>query len=996
MKSILSVFIFFSSFTFFGQTPINDIQSISDKIQVKINKLIFDYSPSLYVNPFIGTGGHGHTYPGVSAPFGMMQLSPDTRYDGWDGCSGYHYSDSIIYGFSHTHLSGTGVPDYCDLLIVPQSKNAKIAPAYLNKNGYGAKFNHDTEKASPGFYEVTLTEPNIKVRLTCSERAGFHEYTFNNKDEKRFILIDLDHRDKVLNYELSIVGESAVQGARISKSWANEQHFYFYLETSVPFLKSTKIIDNGNHKLLLEFPNSIEKISLRVGMSATNIFGAKENLLNEIPEWNFEKVHANIVKQWNKELSKIKISLEDKEKATVFYTALYHSYLAPNIFSDVNGNYRGRDNNIHAISNDQKQYTVFSLWDTYRATHPLFTLMQQKRTNEFITTFLRQFDEGKDLPVWELAGNETECMIGYHSVSVITDAYLKGIRNYDTTLALKAMVTTAKLDEFAKKQYAEQGFIGADQEPESVSRTLEYAYDDFCIAEMAKIMRDSLIEREFRKRSFNFLNVFDPKSKFMKAKRGAQWYSPFEPSEVNFNYTEANSWQYSMAAPHAIQEIIKNIGGKDSLETWLDRLFNTTSALSGRAQADITGLVGQYAHGNEPSHHMSYLYNYTSAPHKTQFYVDKIMNELYSNSADGLSGNEDCGQMSSWFVLSSLGFYPVAPGKPYYEIGRPLFNQVIIKFENNKTLQIIAKNNSETNMYVQYIKLNGIPINRSYLSHTELTDGGILEFEMGPSPLIKRDKWISGSPESEIPMTFVPVPYIINEERIFDDKMKVSIGFIRLNQKDEFVPFYKLNDSEWIVYEKPFIIEKTSTIELKLQKRINPKQVYQSAIVKSKLIKKATNVQLILKNPYANQYAASGPNSLIDKIKGGNEFRTGDWQGYFGTDIHAEVKFKEPVELSLFGVSTIRDQKSWIFYPKEIDIEISENGSTFEKLSPILIPKASDGDLNPENIEFTTIIPKSKPIKAIRYTIKNPGVCPDWHLGKGNPTWLFVDELLFN
>ena len=997
MRNYYFLFFILSSFhSYYGQNPVDKIKDISDKIQDKIENKITAYSPSLFVNPIIGTGGHGHTYPGSSAPFGMIQLSPDTRYDGWDGCSGYHYSDSVIFGFSHTHLSGTGVPDYCDLLIVPQSKNANVIPAYLNKNGYGSKFNHDSEKASPGYYEVLLTEPNIKVRLTTSERAGFHEYTFQNKDEKRFILIDLDHRDKVLDYELTLLGDTAVQGARISKSWANEQYFYFYLETSVPFSKSTKIKDKGTHKLLLEFPSNTDQISLRVGISSTNTSGAKQNLLTEIPNWNFQETRAKTVKNWNDELGKINVSFEDKEKATIFYTALYHSYLAPNIFSDVNGNYRGRDGLIHTISNNQKQYTVFSLWDTYRATHPLFTLMQEKRTNEFIATFLRQYKEGKDLPVWELAGNETECMIGYHSVSVIADAYLKGIKDFDTTLALEAMVATAKMDEYGKRFYSEQGFIAADQEPESVSRTLEYAYDDFCIAEMAKKMGITSIENEFRERSFNFLNVFDPKTKFMRAKRGAQWYSPFEPSEVNFNYTEANSWQYSMAAPHAVQEIIKNIGGPDSLETWLDGLFNTSSTLSGREQADITGLVGQYAHGNEPSHHMSYLYNYTNSPHKTQFYVDKIMNELYSNSADGLSGNEDCGQMSSWFVLSSLGFYPVAPGKPYYEIGRPLFNQITMKFENNKILQIITKNNSETNKYVQSLKLNGRLINRSYISHSELTEGGILEFEMGATPLLERDKWISGSPESKIPLTFVPTPYLVNEERIFDDKMKISIDFIKLNQQDEFLVFYKLNNGDWIVYEKPFMIEKTSTIDMKLQRRINPQKVYQSAIVKTKLTKKATNIQLTLKTPYANQYAASGENSLIDKIQGGNEFRTGDWQGFFGTDIQAEVKFKDPIELSSFGISTIRDQKSWIFYPSQIEIEISENGSSFVKLSPIVIPKAEEGEENPENKEFTMKIPKAKAIKAIRYTIKNPGVCPDWHLGKGNPTWLFVDELLFN
>ena len=984
--------------TILAQDPvINKLKSNADSAQaIFFGNSSSNYSPSIFVDPFIGTGGHGHTFPGASAPFGMIQLSPDTRYDGWDGCSGYHYSDSIIYGFSHTHLSGTGVPDYCDLLLVPQSKKAKTIPGYVSKSGYGSVFSHSTEKASPGYYEVVLKDPNIKVRLATTERAGMHEYSFLTKKEKRFVLIDLDHRDKLLNYSINQLNNNTIQGSRLSESWASNQHFYFHLETSIPYKKAKLITKNGQHKLLLEFAKNVDLIKIRVGISATSCEGAKTNLTSEITSWNLDETRASTTKKWNNELGKIKISLEDKEKATIFYTALYHSFLAPNLFTDVYGNkYRGRDNYLHDLSKGQQQYTVFSLWDTYRAAHPLFTLTQQKRTVDFIQTFLRQYKEGKDLPVWELAANETECMIGYHSVSVIADAYVKGIRDFDTTLALEAMVATAKSNEYGKKHFGEQGFIAADQEPESVSRTLEYAYDDFCIAEMAKKMGNTTIEEEFRKRSFNFLNMYDPKTKFMRAKRGAQWYSPFDPSEVNFNYTEANSWQYSMAAPHAIQEIIHQLGGKDSLESWLDRLFTTSSSLSGREQADITGLIGQYAHGNEPSHHMAYLYNYTNSPYKTQVYVDRILNEMYSTKPDGLSGNEDCGQMSAWYVLSSLGFYQVAPGKPHYELGKPSFKQTELKFENGAILFISAPNISNENKYVQSVKLNGKPLYRSYISHEELTYGGLLEFEMGSQARLEYDKWISGSPEDEVPENFVPTPFLVNEERIFEDKIKVGIGFVPLNDRDDFIPFYSLNEGEWVVFEKPFFIDKTSTIDLKLQRRINPRKIFHSAIVRSTLIKKDPTVHLTLKTPYANQYAASGPNSLIDGIKGGNEFRTGDWQGFYGTDIQAEVRFDEPRNLSSFGVSAIRDQKSWIFYPAQVDIEISTDGSSFEKLSPISIKSADPTDKNPDNMQFIVESNKSTTIKAIRYTIKNPGVCPDWHLGKGNKTWVFLDELIF-
>jgi predicted alpha-1,2-mannosidase len=417
------------------------------------NKNFHSTSKSLFVDPFIGTGGHGHTYPGASAPFGMIQLSPDTRHDGWDGCSGYHFSDSVIYGFSHTHLSGVGVPDYCDLLIVPQSGKARTTPGYIDKtNGFGSRFSHLEEKAAPGYYEVKLKDENINVRLTTSERAGIHEYTFLNKEDKKYILIDLDHRDKLLDQSIDFQSDKkTISGYRISNAWATNQHFYFYLNLSAPFIKAKRIEKNGQHKLLLTFSASTEKLLIRVGISAVDIEGAKMNVNKEIPDFDFNAVRSSMSRKWDEELGKIDFQSTDKSVMTNFYTALYHTFLQPNLFSDIDGRYRGRDNAIHLITDNIPQYTVFSLWDTYRATHPLYTIVQQKRTNEFIETFLRQFEQGEDLPVWELAGNETECMIGYHSVSVIADAYVKGFRNYNATLAFEAMKTTSQIEELGKK-----------------------------------------------------------------------------------------------------------------------------------------------------------------------------------------------------------------------------------------------------------------------------------------------------------------------------------------------------------------------------------------------------------------------------------------------------------------------------------------------------------------------------------------------------------------
>lgn len=999
MKRFPLILLAFAISSSFGQ--INEIKSTSDKAQEKIKPVSVsekNISKSLYVNPFIGTGGHGHTFPGASAPFGMIQLSPDTRYDGWEGCSGYHYSDSIIYGFSHTHLSGTGVPDYCDLLIVPQSGVAKIDPGYLTKDGYGSTFLHENEKASPGYYEVKLDQENINVRLTVSERAGFHEYTFNNNDEYKYILIDLDHRDKLLDYSLNIIDKFTVSGSRISESWAKKQQFYFYLKTDIPYEKSELITKNGKHKLLLTFGKEVKKVNVKVGISAVDIDGAKKNLETEIAHWNFDLARASVSKIWNKELDRVYFYSPYTEVMTNFYTALYHSYLAPNVFSDIDGRYRGRDGQTHTLADStDHQYTVFSLWDTYRATHPLFTLTQQEKTNEFIRTFLRQYEEAGDLPVWELAGNETECMIGYHSVSVIADAYSKGISEFDIHKAMEAMIATSKFDEYGKKEFASKGFIETGDDPESVSKTLEYAYDDFCIyqflvtAKMKQIpgATDDLIN-EYHKRSLNFLNVYDPNSKFMRARRSGVWFSPFDPAEVNFNYTEANSWQYSLYAPHAVGVLRDLLGGKDSLEMWLDRLFTTDSNLSGRHQVDITGLIGQYAHGNEPSHHMAYLYNYTNSPEKTQFYVDKILKEMYANAPDGLSGNEDCGQMSSWYVLSALGFYQIAPSLPLFEIGRPMMKNASIEFENGNKLIFNVINNKLENKYIQQIKLNGNVLTRSFLSYQEIMRGGTLEIIMGNTPV--KDLFTQHAPTmSIVPDYVVPAPFFEQETSVFEDEITISLSMIPMeNVKIHYTTDGSEPTSTSPVYTKSFKINSVTTIKAIA---IGPKG--KSSVVSNVFTKKDKAIKLELKSEYANQYAAGGYYTLIDGIRGGNEYRTGDWQGYYAKDIVAEITFDSPRKLNEIGIGCLRDMKSWIFFPSEIIVEISFDGVNYSPLEKIVTVKPIENSA-PGHMDYLLETKTDKPIKSFRIKVVNYGKCPEWHLGAGNDTWLFVDEIIMH
>ncbi len=1024
---LISTLCFGLGFSIFGQDKSVDAVKASQDIRKKY--IDFSTPPSnatsksLFVDPFIGTGGHGHTFPGATAPFGMMQLSPDTRYEGWDGCSGYHYSDSIIYGFSHTHLSGTGVPDYGDLLLVPQVGYPKMNPGYKDPKGYGSRFSHEQENASPGYYEVKLLDQNINVRLTVSERAGMHEYSFGTQKGKRFILIDLDHRDKLLNYTLNIKDKYTISGSRISQAWANEQHFYFYLKTNVPYEKAKLFTKNGQHKLLLTFNAKTEKILIKVGMSGVDEDGAKSNLEKEIVDWNFDMLRAETVRKWNEELNKIAIQTKDTKVMVNFYSALYHTFIQPNIWSDVDGRYRGRDNQIHMITDNIPQYSVFSIWDTYRGANPLYTLIQPKRTNDFITTFLRQYEQGGDLPVWELAGNETDCMIGYHSASIIADAYLKGINGFDAEKALSAMIFTSKIDELGKKQFREKGFISSGDEPESVSKTLEYAYDDFCIASMATRMGKMDVYQAYYKSSLNFINLYDPKTKFMRARRDGAWYSPFEPSEVNFNYTEANSWQYSLYAPHAIDLLGQMMGGKDSLETWLDRLFTTTSGLSGRDQADITGLIGQYAHGNEPSHHMAYLYNYTNAPHKTADYVDQIMKEMYSPTPDGYAGNEDCGQMSAWYVLSALGLYQVAPGHPWYDFGRPLIDEAIIQLGDAKTLKIKSINNSSNNKYVQSIKLNGQNWTMNGCAHSTLMQkNGELIFEMGSKPN-NNGRTSIGSPvtkEIALNMRFASSPFFRVENRIFDDQMNVEIDHqAPLNWENIKVEYRFTNDTTAVFeYSKPISITSSSEIEARQISMISPAMEYGGAMpsidysvspwVKANFIKRDTNVSLNLKTEFAHQYAASGPNTLIDGVQGTKEFRTGDWQGFYAKDVVAEVSFETPRVLKEVGISCLQDMKSWIFYPSSIEIEISFDGVSYQKLesigtnnsfasnanTPTLIPAFSDY-VGPTIADFYRSTNTSTPIKAIRIVANNFGKCPSWHLGAGNDTWLFADELIF-
>ncbi len=625
-----------------------------------------DKSLTSYVNPMVGTDGHGHTFPGAIVPFGQIQPSPDTRLDGWDGCSGYHYSDDTIYGFSHTHLSGTGCSDYGDVLLMPV-----VGKCPLDRDQYKSYFSHRSEVAKAGYYRVLLDENGTTVELTADRRVAYHRYSYAQRKNNGFVL-DLHHRDVLLSGKI-MERDGLIVGWRESSAWNPDQHLFYAIRGNVPFKEVVYNADSTQARVMIGNAGQLE---LQVAISGVDIEGAVNNL-NTAEYKDFDAARKGADSTWEAALGKLKVKGGSKEQRRCFYTALYHCMTSPYLWSDADGRYRGIDNKIHVADEGREVYTVFSLWDTYRALHPLLTQIEPERTVDFVYTAMKNYEQGGELPMWELAGYETHCMIGYHAVPMMLEAYIH-LAEPDGTLAgytpkqlLDAMVATSNRTE-AHRAYGEQGYLSSELDNESVSKTLEYAYDDWCIAQMAEMAGDKETARTYWIRSQSWQNVIDSNG-FAHAKRNGGWVTPFEPTEVNNHFTEANSWQYSTYVPHDIDAWVSHLGGKDVAIAFLDSLFEGRNSMSGRDQVDVTGLIGMYAHGNEPSHHAAWLYSILGQPKKTEKYVHKIIDELYTSKPDGLCGNEDCGQMSAWYVLASLGMYEVCPGSDIWVETKPIF-----------------------------------------------------------------------------------------------------------------------------------------------------------------------------------------------------------------------------------------------------------------------------------------------------------------------------------
>lgn len=781
-------------------------------------------NPVDFIDPFIGTGFHGHTYPGATVPFGAVQLSPDTRAGNWDACAGYHYDDSTLTGFSHTHLSGTGCIDLGDLLIRPttQTVDPSRQPMYAP-----AAFRHEDEKAEAGYYAVLLHEEGIRAELTATAHTGVHRYTFP-KESTPTIIVDLKHsldNEHIYESSLQVVNPHEMTGMRNTRGWSDNQRIYFVIQCSQPFEKATlvsnqkalegKEAEGTDLQALLKFKDhTSESIVMKVGLSIVSVENARENLQAEVEGFDFDAVKQAAYHTWNDAVSAIKVEGGTEEQKTNFYTALYHSMVVPNVVSDVNGQYRRHDQTIGQLPQGAVQYSTFSLWDTFRAWNPMMTLIDTTLVTNMIHSFLHIYDASGELPLWPLSAGETGTMIGYHSASVIADAYMKGIRGFDAEKALEALVVSSEKNQKGADYYISKGFIPSNIKKESISCLLEFAYDDWCIAQLAQALGKQEIYDTYIRRSQQYLNVFDGATRFFRPKRmDGNWETPFNPNEVGRAYTEATAWQYRFFVPHDVNGMVQLFGGKEAFTSALDDIFHTDAQVDGDL-VDITGLIGQYAHGNEPSHHIAYLYNYIGQPWKTQAMTRRLLDEMYAPTPEGIVGNEDCGQMSAWYILSSLGLYAVCPGSNEFTFTTPLFEKATLQLANGKTLTITA-NHPEKNLYIDKVELNGKEIETNFVTYEQLMGGGELHFSLTDQPNRKRGGTADAAPYSFTKEAVVSIPYVDKDLNLFMDSVTVNLATATAGA----TVHYTLDGSEPTqqspIFNAPLVLKNTTQINAK-------------------------------------------------------------------------------------------------------------------------------------------------------------------------------------
>ena len=768
-------------------------------------------APVDYVDPMIGTGFHAHTYPGATAPFGMVQLSPDTRVGGWDACSGYHYSDNTILGFSHTHLSGTGCADLSDILFYPTVKPVKAdgdayeCPAHI--------FSHDDEVAKPGYYSVEMDNGAIKAELTATPRTGVHRYTFNEGDV-RAIVIDLKHTvaapdETFKGSNFKLISDTEIQGYKNTDAFVLDQHQYFSARFSEPF--KAEILSDAY--ALLTFSPDVDEVTAAVSLSAVSYENAQANGLAEVPVLDFDKVKAEAHAAWAEEMNDIVVKGGTKAQKINFYTAVYHTKICPNLMSDVDGSFRRHDNTIGKVAQGNSYYSTFSIWDTFRAWNPLQTIINTELVDDMVYSMLEMYRYSGELPLWPLCSGETNCMIGYHAVSVIADAYMKGIRNFDAEYALEAMVKSSNINRKGSELYTKHDFLPANRAKESVSITLEFVYDDWTIARMAEALGKEDIAKEYYERALNYMNVFDGSTCFFRGRNlDGTWVTPFQPSATGRDFTEATPWHYRFFVPHDVNGLMKNYPSKDAFIKALDDLFTLETEMDIEV-SDVTGLKGQYAHGNEPSHHMAYLFSYVGQPWKTQKYTRELLDEMYTPTPDGIIGNEDAGQMSAWYVLSALGFYSVCPGSNEFVLTTPLFDEAVVKLANGKTLTIKAAGAAKKH-YVKDVVLNGQKIDVNYITYDQIMNGGELVYTLSAEPCMERGTAPEAAPYSLTKADIVPAPYTEAQSYLFEGNLEVEL---KVNADAQIR--YTLDGSEPTekspLYESPFTITKSCVIKAK-------------------------------------------------------------------------------------------------------------------------------------------------------------------------------------
>lgn len=937
-----------------------------------------------FVNPFIGTGGHGHTFPGAVLPFGMVQLSPDTRVDGsWDGCSGYHYSDSNIYGFTHTHLSGTGCSDFGDILLMPY-----IGPQSVDPGVYASQFNHSTEKASPGFYEVNLEDDQIKTELTTTNRVGIHRYTFRKSADANVVL-DLLHRDKLLESMIGLPDSVTVTGWRISEAWAKRQVVYYAIRFSRPY-KKREIANNG--KFIVKYgkfkirPESGvftfdlsdgEPLVVKVAISPVSVDGALRNLNAEAPHWDFEKYKSDASKVWEKQLGKIEISEKDKDRRTVFYSALYHASIHPSLNMDVDGQYRGRDDKIHKAEGFTN-YSVFSLWDTYRALHPLLTIIDQQRTSDFLQSFLAQYQQSGRLPVWELAGNETDCMIGFHSVSVLADAITKRAAAVDRVQAYAAMQAAASFSGFGIPEFNRKGFLAVEDESESVSKTLEYCYDNWCLARTADFLGKKDEAAMYYRRSLGYRQLFDASTGCMRPRKNGNWLSPFYPNEINNHFTEGNSWQYSFYAPHDLSGLIELHGGPDKFEAKLNELFSISTKTRGREQADVTGLIGQYAHGNEPSHHMTFLYNFVGKPEKSSALVKRICTDFYKNSPDGLIGNEDCGQMSAWYVFSAMGMYPVCPGDGRYVLVQPQMEESKLHLESGVDFVITARNAGAGKW--TGLKLNTTTFSVTELWHKDLMKGGALEYVFSNTAT---PQFLS--PVSKVEgMAPTAAPLIQSTSQVFKQSQTLTLTPL-FTGVDKIV--YSINGGQEQTYSQPIQLDANAEV---VARAISSND--SSALVKARFYKLKNDYQINLLSSPDPQYAADGAQTLSDGIPPETDWRKGNWLGIQSANFECTVDMLTKKTIQEISLTCLQDSRSWILFPSALRVFVSSDGKKYtlvgeaaNEVSP------ADYTVNIKDLKVKLNAPAT--VRYVKVQATQYGKLPEGHAGKGGDSYIFAGEL---